>query len=127
MQRLLAVFVLALVVLPAVGGPGPAAIVTEREAKQLALVHELEIMGLATNAASLIRQGRTERALQLLEQRMSSSFVSADRLLVAGIRLQPGRSLSLRKSPSRAVDYAVHYGRDFLAAPARSVAAKINQ
>jgi hypothetical protein len=128
MQRFSAVLILVVVATFAIGDSAhPTPTISEQQVKQLVLAHELEVMGLTTNAASLIRQGRTEVALQLLEQRMSSSFASTDELLAAGVRLPPGQSLSLRKSPGRAVDYAVRYGRDALTAPARSVSAKINQ
>jgi hypothetical protein len=126
MHRMIAVLIVAVVATSAVGGGAPRTL-TEQEAKQLALAHELEVMGLTTNAASLIRQGRTETALKLLEDRMSFSLAHADQLLAEGVRLEPGRSVSLRKSPGRTVDYAVRYGRDVLTGPARSVAAKVNQ
>ena len=126
MQRILAVLIIAVVATSAAGGPSRQTR-TDQEARRLALAHELEVMGLTTNAASLIRQGRTEAALRLLEGRLGSSLAATDQLLATGVRLEPEGSVSLRKSPGRAVDYAVRYGRDALTAPARSVAAKVSQ
>lgn len=129
MLKTVSAFLLASIAASMVVGSDPRVTpaITEHQVKQMILAHDLEVMGLTTNTATLIRRGKSDRALQLLEDRLSSSLSSADRLLSEGIRLEPGKWPSLRKTPGRAVDYAVLYGRTELTAPARSVAAKINQ
>ncbi|MEO8033547.1 MAG: hypothetical protein ABI837_03895 [Acidobacteriota bacterium] len=129
MLRVISVFLLASVAASVVVGSDPriTPAITEREAREVILAHDLEVIGLTTNTASLIRRGKTDKALQLLEQRLSASLSSANQLLNDGIRLEPGKGASLRQAPGRAVDYAVQYGRTELTAPARSVAAKVNQ
>jgi hypothetical protein len=81
-------------------------------------------MSLTSSAASLVRSGRTDKALALLEQRLDSSVTRADELLGQGARL-PANLGSLHDSPRRAQKYASEQHLDRLAARAAEVAAKL--
>lgn len=91
---------------------------------QLILAHELETMALTANAAMLVREGRTDRALFLLDQRLGSSLMYSDRALSQNVRV-PGNAPNLRKASERAEKYATTYHLDALAARARAVSAKM--
>ena len=81
------------------------------ERKEMALIEQLSTMSLTTNVAMLLRKGRTDQALRLLEERLESSLDSADELIQAGARLPTVPALpSLREAPVRAHKYATEYG-----------------
>jgi hypothetical protein len=86
-----------------------------QEQRRAALAHELEVMGLTTAAAGLIREGETEKALRLLEQRLARSTETADVLVGLGGRLSEYEP-NLKLVPERARDYAVTHGLPEVAA-----------
>ncbi len=91
---------------------------------QAALAHELEAMALTANAASLIRAGKTDVALRLLEDRLASSVTEADRYAGGGARL-PADLPNLRAAPGRASKYAADNGLPELAAAASRLAKQL--
>ena len=96
------------------------------ERKEIALVHELGTIGLTADVATLVRQGKTEQALRILDRMLSTSVEAADELVEAGGRLPRVPSLlSLREAPARAQRYASSNGltdtANRAAAPAASL------
>ncbi len=79
--------------------------ITEQTAQQNRLAHELEVMSLTANAAMLIRNGKTEQAVRLLEQRLTFSVSKTRELTAAGANLPP-EFPNLRDAPRRAAEYA---------------------
>lgn len=75
----------------------------------LTLAHELETAGVCANSLKLIGAGDSERLARVLEQRLDSAVVRAERLADQGARLY-GPSPNLRDSVRRAGDYYAAVG-----------------
>ena len=119
-----AVLILLLAAAPIAGEPPET--MTRMEMEQTLLARDLEVMGLTTGAARLIREGRTERALQLLEQRLASSLTAAGQRVDAGVRLPARGASSLLSAPGRAAAYATSQKQDVLAAQATALSSKLS-
>ena len=79
--------------------------------KEMYLIEQLSTMSLTTNVATLLRKGKTDKALRILEESLASSVEAADELIQAGARLPTVPSLpSLREAPARAQKYAAENG-----------------
>ena len=98
--------------------------ISESSSKQVRLAHELETMALTTNAAALIRAGRPEKALLLLEQRLTSAVSQASDLTNESVTL-PGGTPNLRAAASRAAKYATENGLTNVATRAQGIAKKL--
>ncbi len=96
----------------------------DREMQQLILARELETLALTTNAASLIREGRPERALMLLEQRLRDALRQSNKLVDSGVHL-PKPLPSLQAAPDRAQRYGQTYDSREIAASAMALARKL--
>lgn len=78
------------------------------ERREVALVNQLGTMSLATSAASLLRRGKTEQAIRMLERTIDESIDAADQLTRLGTRLPSNAALpSLAAAPRRARTYAL--------------------
>jgi hypothetical protein len=126
MKRWLTTVVVLLVAVPVISFDRPREeVLPATQVKGLLLGRDLEMIGLTANAASLIREGRTERALMLLERRMSSALSQVDQSLDEGIRLPASHSTSLTQTPRRARDYATKNHLGELASQAAAVSHKL--
>ena len=91
--------------------------------RQSALGHELEVMGLTANAAKLIREGKRDQALRLLEHRLTSAADTSNAIVAAGTTLPADGSWpSLKDSAKRAASYARQNGMQDVATKADAVA-----
>lgn len=123
MYRQVLGIVLLCVAAPAITEPQPA--ITRAEFEQTLLARDLEVMALTSGAASLIRDGKTEKALVLLEQRLGLALSAASQRADAGARLPSARFDSLRDAPRRARLYAAGQRQDAMAAQASALEAKL--
>ena len=81
-------------------------------------------MALTSSTASLIRSGKTEAALRLLEHRMASSVSQAGKLTDSGVRLPP-ETPNLREAAKRAAKYASENNLPQVAATANEISSKL--
>jgi hypothetical protein len=125
MYRYALVFLLLCGAAPAITEPQPT--ITRGEFAQTMLARDLEVMALTANTASLIRDGKNEKALLLLEQRLASSLTAAGQRVDAGVRLPSAHSESLRDAPRRARDYAAQGKQEVMAAQAAALLAKLRK
>lgn len=102
------------------------AVIEEPEVDELLLARDLETMGLASSAASLIRKGDNERAIRVLEHYLSSSLSSANERVNQGTRLRTGELPSLRQTSARTKKYAEAHGLSVMAAQAANLNTKLN-
>lgn len=124
MNRVLFATVLFLAVSPVVSEQQKT--VTMAEYERVMLARDLAVMGLTANAATLLRDGKSEKALLLLDAELSSSLDAASHRVDAGVRLPIEQSVSLRKAPERARDYALRQNRELMAKQAAALAANLN-
>ncbi len=103
----------------------PPQTISRSEFDQALLGRDLEVMGLTTAAATLIREGRTEKALQLLELRLGTAVTAAGQRVDAGVRLPAAHAASLLAAPRRASEYAARQKQDVLAAQAAALSLKL--
>ncbi len=121
-MRVLSIFVALLSILGS--SPADAPCVSEMSFQQARLGHELEVMALTANAATLIRSGKTEKAVRLLEQRLTSAVSEASELTNGGVIL-PADTPNLRAAPGRAAKYASENNLPKVAAQAKEIAKKL--
>jgi len=96
------------------------------ERREIALVNQLGTMSLATETATLIRSGKTDQAIRLLEVMIDSSVEATDSLTRLGTRLPSQMPMpNLKVAPSRAEKYARANGLTEVADRAAVVAANL--
>lgn len=96
------------------------------ERREIALVNQLGTMSLATDTAMLIRSGKTDQAVHLLELMLDSSVQAADSLTRLGTRLPSQMPVpNLKVAPGRAEKYARANGLTEIADRAAVVAGNL--
>lgn len=118
--------VITLLLAPA-AGLDRATPVTKGEVDAVLLGRDLEQVGLTVGAASLIRAGKSEQALRLLDQQLALALSAAKGRVDAGTRLPRDGYRSLHDAPRRARDYARTTHRNDLAAQADAVMQKVGE